>query len=82
MQYMGACPGHYGTYTLGVPAGGGGGAWDLERRESRSPSAFEELAAEGPVDWERDEERAATLMEEGVELVEMGGASGMDAGCK
>ena len=30
------------------------------------------------MDWERE----AALMEEGVELVEMGGASGMDAGCK
>ena len=65
--------------TLGVPVGSG--AWDLERRESRSPSAFEELAVEGPVDWER-EERAAALMEEGAELVEMGGASGIDAGCR
>ena len=57
----------------------GGGA--LDKRESRSIRALEELAVEGAVDWEREEEKGAPLEEE-VELAGMGGASGMNAGCK
>lgn len=64
-----------------------GGARDLDNRESRSTRAFEELMVEGRVDWEREkkeeEERGAPLEEEAeLHAAEMGGASGVDDGCR
>ena len=67
-----------GLHTLGLSVGG----CARDKRESRSTRALEELAAlEGAVDWEREEENGPSLEEE-AELTGMGGASGMDAGCR
>ena len=72
---------HVCICTFGVLVGGG--AWDLDKRESRSTRALDELAVEGIVGWEREEaeERGGAPIEEEAELAEMGGASGMDTGC-
>ena len=62
--------------TLGLSVGGGA----LDKRDSRSTRALEELAVEGAVDWKREEEKGPPPEEE-AELAGMGGASGMDTGC-
>ena len=50
----------------------------LVKMEKRFMSALEVLVVEGVADWEE----GRGWWEEGVELIEMGGASGQDNDCK